>query len=124
MEDEKWVELRFDERGLIPVVAHDVESGQVLMLAWANREALDKTLSTGYAHYFSRSRGRLWKKGESSGMLQRVHRILVDCDGDAIVYEVSQSGGACHMGYRSCFFRTLEGEVVGVRVFEPEEVYR
>lgn len=122
--DDEEIELKFDERGLIPVIAYDIDTREVLMLAWADKEAVELTLSTGYAHYFSRSRNQIWRKGESSGMLQRVHRLLVDCDGDALVYEVSQKGGACHMGYRSCFYRTLDGKVVGRKVFEPEEVYR
>ncbi|MHC1593164.1 MAG: phosphoribosyl-AMP cyclohydrolase [Methermicoccaceae archaeon] len=123
MSDEK-VELKFDERGLIPVVAYDIDTKEVLMLAWADARAVELTLSTGYAHYFSRSRRQIWKKGESSGMLQRVHRVLVDCDNDTLMYEASQKGGACHMGYRSCFYRTLDGEQVSRKVFEPEEVYR
>jgi len=123
MSDEK-VELKFDERGLIPVVAYDIDTKEVLMLAWADARAVELTLSTGYAHYFSRSRRQIWKKGESSGMLQRVHRVLVDCDNDTLMYEASQKGGACHMGYRSCFYRTLDGEQVSRKVFEPGEVYR
>ena len=123
MSDEK-AELKFDERGLIPVVAYDIDTKEVLMLAWADARAVELTLSTEYAHYFSRSRRQIWKKGESSGMLQRVHRVLVDCDNDTLMYEVSQKGGACHMGYRSCFYRTLDGEQVSRKVFEPGEVYR
>lgn len=94
--------LKYDERGLVPVVAQE-EDGTVLMLAWANREALDATLSTGYAHYWSRSRRELWKKGATSGHLQEVTAIRVDCDADAVLYLVRQTGPACHTGNRSCF---------------------
>ena len=91
--------------GLLPAIAQDVHSGQVLMLAWMNRESYDETVRSGYAVYFSRSRSRLWKKGESSGHLQKVASIHVDCDADAILVKVEQAGAACHEGYRSCFFR-------------------
>ncbi|OPX74721.1 MAG: Phosphoribosyl-AMP cyclohydrolase [Methanoregulaceae archaeon PtaU1.Bin059] len=109
--------------GLIPVVVQDAETRDVLMVAWANAEAVDLTRRTGYAHYFSRSRKKLWKKGEESGHFQRVLRILVDCDEDCLLYEVEQAGAACHMGYRSCFFRTIEGNIVAERIFDPETVY-
>jgi len=100
--------LKFDERGLIPVIAQDVETKEVLMLAYANREAVLKTIESGYAHYWSRSRRKLWKKGETSGNLQEVVEIRVDCDGDALLYIVRQHGNACHTGNYSCFFRRLE----------------
>ncbi|HEY7677349.1 MAG TPA: bifunctional phosphoribosyl-AMP cyclohydrolase/phosphoribosyl-ATP diphosphatase HisIE [Candidatus Methylomirabilis sp.] len=106
------VELKFNSEGLIPAVAQDRGNGQVLMLAYINREALDKTRSTGFAHYYSRSRGRLWKKGEESGHVQRVHEILYDCDADALVLKVDQEAAACHTGNRSCFYRALDGEPV------------
>lgn len=93
--------------GLVPVVAQDEESGQVLMQAYADREALRLTFETGYAHYFSRSRKSLWKKGETSGNLQKVSAVYVDCDGDCLLYKVSQTGPACHTGNRSCFFKKL-----------------
>lgn len=96
-------DLRFDERGLVPVVAQDLESGRVLMLAYANREALELTRATGYAHYYSRSRGALWRKGESSGNVQRLREMRFDCDSDAVLYLVDQTGPACHTGARSCF---------------------
>lgn len=115
-------ELAFDE-GLLPAVAQDADSGEVLMLAYANREALERTRETGLAHYYSRSREDLWQKGETSGHVQRVEEVRVDCDGDALLYLVEQEGGACHTGHRSCFYRTAEGEVVGECVFEPDEVY-
>jgi phosphoribosyl-ATP pyrophosphohydrolase/phosphoribosyl-AMP cyclohydrolase len=97
--------VSFDERGLVPVVAQDQETGQVLMLAYADREALRLTVATGRAHYFSRSRGRLWRKGDSSGNVQHVSEVVLDCDGDAVLYRLTQTGPACHTGERSCFFR-------------------
>ncbi|MCQ8893662.1 MAG: phosphoribosyl-AMP cyclohydrolase [Methanolinea sp.] len=109
--------------GLIPVVVQDTRTREVLMVAYANDEALSLTRATGFAHYFSRSRKKIWKKGEESGHFQRVVRILVDCDEDCILYEVEQTGAACHTGYRSCFFRTLDGEILGERVFDPARVY-
>jgi phosphoribosyl-AMP cyclohydrolase len=96
------------EAGLVPVIAQERGSGRVLMLAYANALALERTLQTGFAHYWSRSRQKLWKKGEESGHLQRVHEILVDCDGDALVYSVEQTGPACHTGEMTCFFRGIE----------------
>jgi phosphoribosyl-AMP cyclohydrolase len=92
-------------------------------VAYANGEALDLTRKTGFAHYYSRSRRKIWKKGEESGHLQRVVRILVDCDGDTLLYEVEQAGVACHTGHRSCFYRTLDGEEIEARVLDPDEVY-
>ena len=109
---------------LVPAIVQDAESGEVLMLAYMNREALAKTLETGKAHYWSRSRGKLWLKGESSGHFQKVVEARIDCDQDAILLKVRQEGGACHTGYRSCFYRDLDGEVVGEQVFDPDEVYR
>jgi phosphoribosyl-AMP cyclohydrolase len=116
------MELKFIN-GLIPVVAQDNTTKDILMVAYASEEALELTKKTGYAHYFSRSRQKLWKKGEESGHTQRVVRILVDCDGDTLVYQVEQIGAACHTGYRSCFFRTLKGEIVAERLVDPDEVY-
>jgi len=109
---------------LVPAIVQDAESGEVLMLAYMNREALAKTLETGKAHFWSRSRKKLWLKGESSGHFQKVVEARIDCDQDAILLKVVQEGGACHTGYRSCFYRDLEGNVVGEKVFDPEEVYR
>ncbi len=104
----KLDELRFDSRdGLIPVVVQDADTREVLMLAYANREALERTLSTGFAHFWSRSRQKLWMKGEESGNTQRVEKILVDCDADALIYLVRPSGPACHTGNRTCFYRSL-----------------
>ena len=121
--------IDFDKAGgLVPAVAQDADTGEVLMLAWMNREAYEETLRTGRACYFSRSRGKLWRKGEESGNVQEVREVRIDCDADTILLRVHQVGGAaCHEGYRSCFFRRVEGdrlEVVGQRVFDPEEVYK
>jgi len=93
------------------------------MVAYADEEAVGLTRSTGFAHYYSRSRKKIWKKGEESGHVQRVKRILVDCDGDCLIYEVTQTGAACHTGYPTCFYRTLDGNVISERVFDPEKVY-
>lgn len=113
--------------GLVTAVAQDAATGQVLMVAHMNRAAWDETLSSGQAVYYSRSRGRLWRKGEESGNFQRVREIYVDCDGDAVLLKVEQEGGAaCHEGYASCFFRqmTTEGlKIVAERVFDPANVY-
>lgn len=120
--------LRFDVNGLIPAIAQDAEGGQVLMLAYMNAEALARTLETGLAHYYSRSRGRLWRKGEESGHVQRVRAILYDCDEDALLLKVDQQVAACHTGHRSCFYRALPGAPAGdaeasERRFDPTTVY-
>jgi phosphoribosyl-AMP cyclohydrolase len=120
------VELDFRKNGgLVPAIVQDYLSGEVLMLAYLNPESWALTLATGVAHYWSRSRNRLWKKGEQSGHLQEVREVRVDCDQDAVLLRVRQVGGAaCHTGYRSCFHRRLEGDGLatdGVRVFDPEE---
>jgi phosphoribosyl-AMP cyclohydrolase len=115
--------LAFDEHTLLPAVAQDADTGEVLMLAYVTQEAVERTRETGLAHYYSRSREELWQKGSSSGHVQRVEEIRVDCDGDALLYLVDQEGGACHTGYRSCFYRTVDGDRVGERVFDPEDVY-
>ena len=109
--------------GLIPAIVQDIRSGEVLMLAYMNDEAIIKTIETGRAHYWSRSRKKLWLKGESSGHFQIVREIRIDCDEDAILLLVEQEGGACHTGYNSCFYRTINGKVIGKKVFEPQEVY-
>ncbi|MBC8259147.1 MAG: phosphoribosyl-AMP cyclohydrolase [SAR324 cluster bacterium] len=102
-------DLAFEKQdGLLPVIAQDADSGAVLMLAYANPEAVQKTLESGYAHYWSRSREALWKKGESSGHLQKIVEVLVDCDQDTLLYKVQQSGPACHTGAPTCFFQKLE----------------
>lgn len=104
----------FDDRGLVPVVAQDADSGEVLMLAWADREALDATLATGEAHYHSRSRDELWRKGATSGHVQRIVGVSIDCDGDAVLYQVRQTGPACHTGARTCFHRPVTEREEGV----------
>jgi phosphoribosyl-AMP cyclohydrolase len=121
--EEIGVALDFGDDGLVPAVAQDAGTGEVLMLAYVDREALAATRETGYAHYHSRSRDELWKKGGSSGHVQRVQEVRVDCDGDALLYRIEQEGGACHTGFESCFYRTLEGDEVGERVFDPDAVY-
>jgi len=110
--------------GLIPVIVQDTGTREVLMMAYANEDAVRLTQKTGFAHYYSRSRKTLWKKGEESGHFQRVKKIFADCDEDCLIYEVEQTGAACHTGYRTCFYRTLEGEITGEKVFDPEKVYK
>ena len=114
--------------GLLPVIAQDDTTGDVLMMAWMNEEAYDETLKTGRVVYFSRSRNKLWRKGEESGNVQMVKSIFIDCDRDTLLIRVEQIGGAaCHEGYKSCFFRQImpDGvQVVGERVFDPKEVYK
>ena len=124
------IELDFSKSadGLIPAIAQDWQTGEVLMLAYINKEAWQKTLETGIATYWTRSRKKLWVKGESSGNIQKIKEILVDCDEDTVIFKIEQVGGAaCHEGYRSCFFRKVEEDgtlkVVGERVFNPEDVY-
>ena len=106
--------VRFDRSGLVPVVAQDVATGDVLTLAYANREAVEKTLASGEAHYYSRSRSELWRKGATSGNTQRVVEVKLDCDGDTLLYVVEPRGPACHTGENSCFFTSLAGDGVGV----------
>lgn len=116
------------KNGLLPAIAQDCKTGEVLMLAYINEEAFRKTQQTGKAHYWSRSRNSLWLKGESSGHVQMIEEILVDCDADTVVYKVEQIGGAaCHKGYASCFYRTVENgefKIVGKKVFDPQTVYK
>lgn len=112
--------------GLLPAIAQDAATGEVLMLAWMNAEAYAETLRTGRAVYFSRSRGKLWRKGEESGHAQQVHGIYVDCDADTILLKVEQVGAACHEGYKTCFFRqvTADGlQIVAERIVDPNAVY-
>jgi phosphoribosyl-AMP cyclohydrolase len=111
-------ELRFDAAGLVAAVAQQHDTGEVLMLAWMNAEAVRETLATGRVCYWSRSRGRLWRKGESSGQVQRLVELRVDCDGDALLLLVHQEGVACHTGRRSCFFRAARGDAL-VTIAEP-----
>ena len=121
--------LKFDKAGgLVSAIAQDHATGEVLMIAWMNREAFEETVRSGQAVYFSRSRNKLWRKGEESGHVQEVKEIFIDCDADAVLLKVNQLGGAaCHEGYKSCFFRRVDGEqltTVGQRVFDPKDVYK
>jgi len=121
---------KFDDNGLIPAIAQDARTGQVLMVAFMNRQALDATIQSGYATYFSRSRNKLWKKGEESGHRQKVEQILVDCDQDCLILKVTVDAGQCHVGYQSCFYRALkkksnkELEFIAEKVYDPEETYK
>ncbi|MGZ3580982.1 MAG: phosphoribosyl-AMP cyclohydrolase [Syntrophales bacterium] len=123
------IEIDFEKgSGLVPVIVQDADTGEVLMLAYMNRDAWLKTRQTGKATYWSRSRNELWVKGETSGHIQIVQEILVDCDSDTVLLKIRQVGGAaCHTGYRSCFFRRVvdgKTEVIGERIFKPEDVYK
>lgn len=112
------------DKKLIDAIVQDYETGEVLMIAHMDEEALRLSIETGKAHYWSRSRKKLWRKGEISGNEQLIKDIFIDCDEDAVLLKVKQIGGAaCHMGYRSCFYRRIDGEIVGEKIFEPEEVY-
>jgi phosphoribosyl-AMP cyclohydrolase len=122
------VELDFTKLdGLVPAIAQDWQTGEVLMVAFMNKESWELTLKTGIMHYWSRSRSKLWKKGESSGNIQEVKELRIDCDEDCVLAKVRQIGdAACHTGYRSCFYRVVEAggiRVEGVRVFDPADVY-
>ncbi len=123
------IELDFNksENGLLPAIVQDYASGDILMLAYINKESWELTLKTQKAHYWSRSRNTIWLKGESSGHIQQIHEIYVDCDQDTVVFKVKQLGdAACHKGYKSCFYRRVEGaelKTIGERVFDPEHVY-
>jgi phosphoribosyl-AMP cyclohydrolase len=121
---------KFDANGLITAIAQDAETSQILMKAHMNAEALAQTIKTGQAVYFSRSRQKLWKKGEQSGHIQKVERILVDCDQDCLILKVRASGGQCHVGYQSCFYRALKKgtdnklEFIAEKVYDPKEAYK
>jgi phosphoribosyl-ATP pyrophosphohydrolase/phosphoribosyl-AMP cyclohydrolase len=114
-------DLKFDERGLIPAVVQEAETGEVLMVAWMDRAALEATLETGLAHFWSRSRGRLWRKGERSGHVQHVEGVYADCDQDVLLVRVHQEGVACHTGRRSCFFATLKGPAPAAHMLDRLE---
>lgn len=120
--------LKFDANGLIPAIIQDNTSGEVLMMAWMNRDSLNKTVQTGKTHFFSRSRNKQWLKGESSGHVQHVKSIRTDCDQDVLLIRVEQIGAACHEGYYSCFFREHRAngdwEIVGKKMFDPKAVYK
>lgn len=123
------ISLNFDKTkdGLLPAIVQDHQTNEVLMLAYINKLAWEKTLETGKAHYWSRSRNQLWLKGETSGHVQNIHDILIDCDEDTVIYKVEQLGGAaCHTGHRSCFYRQLDGDDLVTKeekVFDPNVVY-
>ncbi len=121
---------KFDDNGLITAIAQDSQTGQVLMVAYMNQQALEITIQTGYGTYFSRSRQKLWKKGEESGHVQKVEQILVDCDQDCLILKVTVDAGQCHVGYRSCFYRALlKGntnknlEFIGDMTYDPKKIY-
>ena len=123
-----WLkQVKFDSKGLVPAVIQDAASGEVLMVAYMNEEALLKTLKTGKTHFHSRSRKKIWLKGETSGHWQKVKEIRLDCDGDTVLVRAAQVGGACHEGYASCFFRRMEGDrrwrVADRRIFDPKRIY-
>jgi phosphoribosyl-AMP cyclohydrolase len=121
---------RFDQNGLIPAIAQDARTDQILMVAYMNHQALEATIQSGYATYFSRSRKELWKKGQQSGHLQKVEQILVDCDQDCLVLKVTVDAGQCHVGYQSCFYRALKKntdkklEIITEKVYDPEKTYK
>jgi len=121
-------QLKFDANGLIPAIIQEQKTGRVLMMAWMNRASLEKTIATGRTHFWSRSRNKLWMKGEQSGHTQQVKDIAFDCDGDVLLIQVEQIGAACHEGYRSCFFRSFENAGKSFKVTEaqletPEQIY-
>jgi phosphoribosyl-AMP cyclohydrolase len=127
--DPQLDKLKFDANGLIPIIVQDVVNGQVLMMAYMNRAAIDRTLETGKVHTYSRSRGRLALKGESSRHFQHVREVRTDCDGDVLLFKVEQDVAACHEGYRSCFFKQYERgagdwKIVETRAFDPDAVYK
>ena len=121
-------EIKFNSQGLVPAIAQEEKTKKVLMLGWMNKEAIEKTISTNKVHFWSRSRKKLWLKGESSGHYQFLEGIYIDCDGDALLIKVKQIKGACHKGYKSCFFRKmiLEGKlkIIERKIFNPSEVYQ
>jgi len=126
---EDWLErIKWGEDGLVPAIAQELSTNAVLTLAWMNRESLAKTVASGEAHYWSRSRGRLWKKGEQSGHVQKVHEVRLDCDEDVLLLKVEQCGGiACHTGRHSCFFQRLENgkwEAVEPVLKDPKNIYK
>jgi phosphoribosyl-AMP cyclohydrolase len=120
----KIPELKYDEQGLVPAIIQDVTDNEVLMMAYMNRPSLQKTIETGYTHFWSRSRQKYWKKGESSGHLQEVRQVLYDCDRDTLLIKVSQKGpGACHTGHRSCFHTDISGREISGKTFSEKDVY-
>lgn len=118
--------LKFNDDGLIPAIIQEEGTGRVLMMAWMNADSIRDTIETGKTHFWSRSRQKYWMKGESSGNTQQVKDVAYDCDGDTLLIQVEQIGAACHEGYKSCFFRSVqdgEGEVTEERLVDPEELY-
>jgi len=113
-------QLKFDASGLIPAIIQEQKTGRVLMVAWMNRASLEKTLATGKTHFWSRSRQKYWMKGESSGHTQTVKAVSFDCDGDVLLIQVEQIGAACHEGYQSCFFRTVQNDGTSYKITEPQ----
>lgn len=120
--------VAFNPQGLVPVIIQDIKTDEVLMMAWMDKEALEKTVSTGKVHFWSRSRKKLWLKGETSGHYQLVREIRIDCDEDTLLIKVKQIKAACHKGYKSCFFRKINKkgklELIGEKIFEPGKVYK
>jgi len=117
-------ELKYDTHGLIPAIIQDADNNEVLMMAYMNSDSLQKTIETGHTHFWSRSRQQYWMKGESSGHVQEIRQILIDCDRDTILIKVTQKGaGACHTGHRSCFFTDILGNEIAAKVFSEEDVY-
>jgi len=119
-------QLKYDSNGRVTVVVQDAANNEVLMVAHANREAIRQTVETGETHFWSRSRQKMWRKGETSGHVQRVREIRIDCDADVVLVKVEQVGGACHKGYRSCFFRQLRNGgwvLIAEKIFDPDKVY-
>ncbi|HRY12428.1 MAG TPA: bifunctional phosphoribosyl-AMP cyclohydrolase/phosphoribosyl-ATP diphosphatase HisIE [Syntrophomonadaceae bacterium] len=116
-------QVKFDERGLVPAIIQDSQSGRVLMMAYMNAESLGKTIETGRTWFYSRSREQLWMKGETSGHVQQVRDIFYDCDGDCLLIQVEQTGAACHTGHYSCFYRNAAGEEIEPATFDPDQVY-
>jgi phosphoribosyl-AMP cyclohydrolase len=119
--------LSFNAEGLIPAIAQQYNSGEVLMMAWMNRESIEETLCTGRVCYWSRSRSKLWRKGESSGQIQILIEMRIDCDGDTLLLQVDQTGAACHTGQRSCFYRAIRGgseEIISQPMLDPKRLYR
>ena len=120
-------DLKYDANGLIPAIVQDSDSGEVLMMAYMNRSSLETSIETGKTHFWSRSRQEYWMKGESSGHVQEIQGIFIDCDADTLLIKVRQHGAACHEGYRSCFFRKHESDgawtVCAERMFDPKDIY-
>ena len=121
--------LKFDSGGLIPAIVQEQKSGRVVMMAWMNRASLEKTIETGKTHFWSRSRQKFWMKGEESGNTQAVKDVAFDCDGDCLLIQVEQNGPACHEGYKSCFFRSVEDKgdsfkVTEAQLLKPEQMYK